>query len=80
MDTPFIQDQGIYGSQALLIPCHIQRYNHWILLARITIENGSHKMLLFDSLDASNGQKQRKRITMQMKNYSFFGVRKGNRL
>ena len=65
MDTPLIQDQDIYGLSGTTDP--LPYLEPQSLDPTGPSHNRKWKLLLFDSMGASDGQKQRKRITMLMK-------------
>jgi hypothetical protein len=56
-----------------LIPCHLERSNHWILTARIKIGGGRHSFFIFDSLGIEIARKRMKMISTLLKNIGLYG-------
>jgi hypothetical protein len=61
------------ASTVLLIPCHLDRANHWLLTVRIKIVGGRHKFFILDSQGAKAAGKRRRMITESMKAIGLFG-------
>ena len=61
------------SSTVLLIPCHLERANHWILTARIKVGGGRHKFFIFDSLGVATARKRTKRIPNLLKKIGLYG-------
>ena len=60
------------SSTVLLIPCHLEGANHWVLTVRIKMMNGSCKFFIFDSQGAKAAGKRRKMITDPLKAIGLF--------
>ena len=87
---PDTETQGLHNSQwrrpskrveatasstVLLIPCHLEQANHWILTVRIKMGDGQHKVFILDSLGLATARKRIKMISTRLKEIGLFGKR-----